>query len=139
MLLHARCHRGTFYHGTLRCQVAKQDGQAAGGRIGVTGAADDVAVYGGIVRGPARAGCQVFRKGLACAGKRLSVQEVHRLQLVHDGTNAARIVQIFNMLWPGGCELDQVRRACSVLVQARQSDLNTRLMSDGEEMEHGVG
>ena len=59
-------------------------------------------------------------------------------KLLHDGGQAARLVEILHVMLPCRTELRQIWRAAADFVEERRRKLYARLVSDGRQMKHGV-
>ena len=59
-------------------------------------------------------------------------------KLLHDGGQAARLVEILHVMLPCWTELRQIRRAAADFVEERRRKLYTGLMGNGSQVKHGV-
>ena len=66
------------------------------------------------------------------------MQQVLLCQFLHDGIDAACLIQILHVGRPGGRQVAQVRRALRNLIRDIHINLNAGLMRDGGQMEHGI-
>ena len=120
-----------LHHGTVGSQVAIQDGQAAGLGIGVLLVADDVLVH------DLRLGDAVGPGAVHSLGG--GVDESQAVQSLHDGAQAAGVVQVHQAVDAGGIQLHQMWHRVGNGVDALQVKLQPRLMGDGGQVQHGVG
>ena len=129
---HFRSHGGALYHAALRGQVAFQHGDAAVLGVGVLNGADEFRI-------PVLHALQVFGNRLSRAGDQGGIQKVLFRQLLHDGVDAARALQVLHVGIPGGGQVAEVGGPAGNLIGHVQVQRNAALVGDGGEVEHGVG
>ena len=132
MYQHFRCHSGLLDHASVRSQVAEQDGNAAGGHVGVVHGSDDLRVQ--VVRMG-----DILGHGLASAGHHIGVEQTGVCQLLHNGVDAAGTIQVLHIGESGGRQVAQVGGLGGDLVGVLEVQLDTALVGDRGQMEHGVG
>ena len=132
MLLHLRCHGTALDHAAVRCDVAPQDLQTAGLGVGVVDGTDGLFVQDvGTL--------DVLAQGLAGDGGHIQIQQALLGQLGLHGGDAACGVQIRHVGGTGRGQMAQVGGLGADLIEQLQVDGHTGLVSDGQQVQHGVG
>ena len=81
---------------------------------------------------------EVFAHGLAGNGHEGGVEQVRARQLLHDGPDAARLLQILHERVARGGEVTEVRRFLTDLIDHVQIQLDTSFVGDGGQVQHRV-
>ena len=125
-------HGALLDHGAVGGEVAEEHGQAAGGVVGLVEGPDHVVVD------DAGAG-HGLGDGAAGHAEGGAVHEAGVDELLHDGLDAAGVVQVFHVVSAGRRELADVRHPRRDLVDALQVELEAGLGGDRRQVQHGVG
>ena len=132
MLEHGGIHGAAFDDAALRCDVSKEDGDAAGRRIRALDIFDDVMI---------EVLClfQVFPDRLAGDGHQRIIDEAFLLQLLHHCLDTAGAIQIDDMIRSGRGQLAQIWCGLRDLIDDVEVELDLRFLCDGKQMQHGIG
>ena len=112
--------------------VAPQDRDAAGLGVRIFERTNDLGVA-------INHALQVLADRLAGAGDEREVEEAALRQLLHDGRNAARCVQLLDMVRTCRGEVADVRNFAGKLVERFELERNACLVRDREQMQNRVG
>ena len=127
---HVIRHGRRLDDGVVRREVALEDGDAALLAVRRVDAVDDVAVeYLGVLDAVA---------DRARHRERVEMDEVLRRELMHDGGDAARLVEVDHVMLAGRAEFRDVRRAARDLIEERRGQVDAGLVRDGRQMQHRV-
>ena len=129
---HFRGHGALLHHAAVRGQIAEQGGDAAGLGIRLLQRADETGVQ--IFRR-----FQVFPYGLTRHGRQRGIQQTGLGQFLHDGPDAAGPVQILDIGVTGRSQMAEVGSLVADAVDHAQIQLHPGLVSDGGQVQHGVG
>ena len=132
MLLHLRGHGAALDHTAVRGNVAPQDLQTAVLRVGVVDGTDGLVVQDVCA-------LDVLAQRLAGNGGHIQIQQALLGQLCLHGGDAACGVQVRHVGGAGRCQMAQVRGLGADLIEQLQVDGHTGLISDGQQVQHGVG
>ena len=132
MLLHLRGDSAALDNAAVRGNVAPQDLQTAGLRVGVLDGTDGLFVQD-------MGTLDILAKGLAGDGGHVQVQQALLGQLRLYCRDAARCVQIRHVGGACRCQMAQVGGLGADLVEQLQVDGHTGLVGDGQQVQHRVG
>ena len=132
VLLHLRGNGAALDYAAVRCDVAPQDLQTAGGGVGVLDGADGLIVQD--------AGTlDVLAQRFAGDGGNIQIQQALLGQLGLHGGDAACGVEVGHVSRTGGSQMAEVRGLGADLVEELQVDGDPGLVGDGQQVQHGVG
>jgi hypothetical protein len=127
---HVGCDGRSLDDGVIRCEVALEDGDTALFAVRVIDAVDDRAVEDlGVLDAVA---------DRARDRQRVEVDQALLGELVHDGRDAAGLVEVRHVVLAGRAELRDVRRAARDLIEERCRQFDASLVRDGRQMKNGV-
>ena len=132
VLLHLGGHGAALDDAAIGGDVAPQDLQTAGLRIGSIDGTDGLVVQD-------VSALDVLAEGLAGDGGDIQVQQALLGQLGLHGGDAACGVQIRHVGGTGRGQMAQVGGLGADLIEQLQVDGHTGLISDGQQVQHGVG
>ena len=129
---HLRHYGRPLDHAGIRGQVALQHGDATGGAVGIFHGTDDLRVQ---IAGVGN----VFANGLAGAGNQAGVEQAQPADLMHDGVDAASLVQVLHIGGTGGGQMAEVGGFLADGVGNVHVQVNAALMGNGGQVKHRVG
>ncbi len=132
VLLHLGSHGAPLDHAAVGSDVAPEDLQTTGLRIGILDGADGLFVEDvGTL--------DVLAEGLAGDGGYIQIQQTLLGQLCLHGGDAACGVEVGHMGGAGGGQVAEVGGPGADLIEEFQVDGHTGLVGDGQQVEHGIG
>ena len=129
---HLRGHGAALHHAAVFRDVAEEEGQAAGGGVGVREGTDDLRV-------PVLGVGDVLPQGLAGDGGDVGVQISGVGEFPHHGADAAGGVQLLHEVLPGGGQVAEVGGLLADLVEELQVQGDPGLVGDGGQVQGAVG
>ena len=132
VLEHFGSNRGALDDAAVGSKVAAENGNAARGAVGIVDGTDD---FGVLVDNT----CDVLGNCLAGAGDEVGVEQTELVDLVHDGIDAACLVEILHVGSARGSKVAEVRSMGADFVGDVEVEVDTALMRDSREVKHGVG
>ena len=124
-----------FHHRALRGDIALEDGEPARRGIGIVHRADDLLVQHAGVFHP-------FMLRNARNGHRGAVEQARLFELLYDGGDAARLVQILDIVLARGRELADVRHLFAHFVESVDGKVffaHAHLVRQRQKVQHAVG
>ena len=129
---HLRCDRRTLDHAAVLRDIAPQHGDAAGLGVRVLERTHDLGVLVDYA-------LEVLADRLAGRGDERQVEQVALGQFLHDGRDAARHVQLLDVVRACGREVADVRHLGGQLVEHGEIERHARLVRQREQVQHRVG
>ena len=129
---HLGRNRTLLDNSAFRRDVSRKDSQPARPAVRIFHRTDDFRI-------PVECIFNIFTDRLSGHGHAVEVQKPESGQLIHDGIDPARLIQLIHIGMACRGEVAQVRCLCGIFICQTHVQFKTDLMGDGRKVQHRIG